>query len=183
MTKVVIVLALSIISTAAVISCKRGGPTQQAGVVTAAASPSVMASGYVIDSARVLDESTRKQLETTLAALHERKKVDFSVITVRSTGNKSAFSYSLELARERKNNRTNADVSGLLLLVAVDDRNWHIQTTRNLEKDLTSELLTNLSTPMTDSFRQNQFGEGIVKYVNAIIAKLEKLELAAAVEN
>jgi uncharacterized membrane protein YgcG len=180
-TKVVIVLALCIISTAAVISCKSGGPTQQAGVVTAAASPSVFeASGYVIDSAKVLDESTRKQLETMLAALHERKKIDFSVVTVRTTGNKSVFNYSLELARERKNNRE-ANVSGLLLLVAVDDRNWHIQITRNLEKDLTNEFLTNLSAPMTDSFRQNQYGEGILKYVNAIIAKLEQMELAANV--
>jgi uncharacterized membrane protein YgcG len=60
------------------------------------------------------------------------------------------------------------------LLVAIDDRNWHIQITRNLEALLTNEILTNLSTPMTDAFRQKQYGEGILKYVNAIIAKLDQ---------
>src|SRR5215213_9721779 len=87
-------------------ACKTSGPTQQAGLTTAAASPGVLETReYVTDSAKVLDESTRKQLETTLAALNERKKIDFSVVTVRSTGNKSAFDYSLDLARERKKSR------------------------------------------------------------------------------
>jgi len=111
--------------------------------------------------------------------LKERKKIDFSVVTVRSTGDKSASDYSLDLARKRKSNSIERNVRGLLLLVAVDDRNWHIQITDNLQKDLTKEILTNLSTPMTDSFKQKQYGEGILKYVNALIAKLDQLELTA----
>jgi uncharacterized membrane protein YgcG len=98
-------------------------------------------------------------------------------VTVRTTGDKSARDFSLGLARERKNNSIEQNVSGLLLLVAVDDRNWHIQITRNLEVSLTNELLTELSVPMTDSFRQNRYGEGILKYVNALIAKLEQIDL------
>ena len=118
-------------------------------------------------------------MEAALAALKERKKIDFSVVTVRSTGDKSASAYSLDLARKRNSNSIERSVSGLLLLVAVDDRNWHIQITDNLQKDLTKEILTNLSTPMTDSFKQKQYGEGILKYVNALIAKLDQLELTA----
>jgi uncharacterized membrane protein YgcG len=179
MKKAAILIAMSII-TAAVISCKSVGPTQQAGLAPSAASPStpVKATGYVTDDAKVLDGSTRKQLETILAALKERKKIDFSVVIVSSTGDKSVRDQSLALARERKNNSIEDNVSGLLLLVAVDDRNWHIQISRNLEARLTPEILTNLSTPMTDSFREKQYGEGIIKYVNAIIAKLELLDAA-----
>jgi len=172
--------AIIILTIVTVVACKTGGPTQQAGLVTAAASPStVQINGYVTDDAKVLDESTRKQLEAALAALKERKKIDFSVVTVRSTGDKSASAYSLDLARKRKSNSIERNVRGLLLLVAVDDRNWHIQITDNLQKDLTKEILTNLSTPMTDSFKQKQYGEGILKYVNALIAKLDQLELTA----
>ena len=141
------------------------------------ASPNILrASDYVTDEAKVIDETTRKQLETRLAALKERKHIDFAVVTVRTTGDKSAFDYSLDLARERKKNSLEQNPSGLLLLIAVDDRNWHIQITNNLEKDLTKDVLTNLSTPMTDSFRQKQYGEGILKYVNAIIAKLDQIQ-------
>ena len=82
------------------------------------------------------------------------------------------------MARERKNNSINQSVSGLLLLVAVDDRKWHIQISRNLEPDLTNELLTRLSEPMADSFLQKRCGEGILKYVNALIAELEQIDLS-----
>lgn len=173
--KAALIIALSII-TAAVVACKSTGPTQQAGVAALPASPgTVQTTEYVTDEAKVLDESTKKLLETTLAALKERKQIDFSVVTVKSTGDKSAFDYSLDLARKRKSNSLENNASGLLLLVAVDDRNWHIQITNSLQKDLTNEILTNLSTPMRDSFRQKQYGEGILKYVNAIIAKLEPI--------
>ena len=162
-------VAIVIIITAAIIACKTG-PTQQ---VAALATPTV----YVTDNAKVIDELTRKQLETTLAALKDRRKIDFSVVTVKSTGDKSVADYSLALARERQKDSIEKNVSGLLLLVAVDDRNWHIQITQNLEPHLTKESLTNMSTPMTDSFRQKQYGEGIRKYVNAIIEKLDQLDI------
>lgn len=127
----------------------------------------------------MIDGPSRQELEDTLAALKKRKKIDFSVVTVASTAKESAYDYSLALARERKSNRNDKTVvAGLLLLVAVDDRNWHIQITRNLEKDLTKEILTTLSDPMTHAFRQKRYGEGVIKYVNAVIAKLEQIDLA-----
>ena len=170
--------AIVIILTTAIIACKSGATQQVSSVVAAAPSPSaVKATGYVTDEANVIDEATRKQLVTALAALKERRKIDFSVVTVKSTGDKSVFDYSLALARERRKDSIEANVSGLLLLVAVDDRQWRLQITRNLEPHLTNEILTNMSTPMTDSFRQKQYGEGIRKYVNAIIEKLDQLDI------
>lgn len=131
---------------------------------------------YVTDSANVIDQSSRNQLEATLTALKQRDKIDFAVVTVGSTGDQSARDYSLALARERSNQIKNENnIAGLLLLVAVEDRNWHIQVTRNLEDELTSDVLTKLSPPMTDSFRQKAYGEGILKYVNAVISKLAEL--------
>jgi len=170
--------ALVIIITAAIIACRSGPSQRVSSVASVVPSPStVKATGYVTDDAKVIDESSRKQLEATLASLKERKKIDFAVVTVNSTGAKSAFDYSLALARERKKDSLEAAPSGLLLLVAVDDRNWHIQISNNLEPHLTKELLTNLSTPMADSFRQKQYAEGIRKYVNAIIEKLDQLDI------
>ena len=128
-----IIIALSVV-TATVISCKKSGPTQQAGLVTTTASPtSLKTIDYIIDEANVIDESSRKQLETTLAAFKARKHIDFAVVTVKTTGEQSVRDQSLALARERKSNSGEENVSGLLLLVAVDDHKWHIQITRNLE--------------------------------------------------
>ena len=127
---------------------------------------------YITDAANVIDHASRNQLETTLAELKRRDGIDFSVVTVASTGSQSAFDYSLALARERKNIKHENNRAALLLLVAVEDRNWHIQITRNLEASLTNEVLTKLSEPMTELFRQKRYGEGIVKYVDRVIAKL-----------
>lgn len=173
--KVSLLIFLCVITS---ISCK-SGPTQQVSSVAAVVpSPStVKTTGYVTDDANVIDEATRKQLVTTFAALKDRRKIDFSVVTVKSTGDKSVFDYSLALARERRKDSIEANVSGLLLLVAVDDRQWRLQITRNLEPHLTNEILTNMSTPMTDSFRQQQYSEGIRKYVNAIVEKLDQLDI------
>lgn len=152
--------------------------TQQAKTVpTTVASPIPKAvSGLVTDSANVIDQSSRSQLEARLTKLKQRDKIDFAVVTVATTGNQSARDYSLVLARERKSQLENeGNTAGLLLLVAVEDRKWHIQVTRNLEDELTNEVLTELSPPMTDSFQQKEYAEGIIKYVNAVVSKLEEL--------
>jgi uncharacterized protein len=154
-----------------------GGTTHQdVTASTVAASPSPQ-TGYITDSANVIDRSSRTQLETTLDAFKLNKKIDFAVVTVGTTGDRSVFDYSLDLARERKTTFPDGrDNGGLLLLVAVNDRKWHVQITRNLEDKLTAETLTSLSRPMADSFKQKRYGEGIIKYVNAIISKLDELD-------
>jgi len=175
MKKKSVLIILCVITT---IACK-SGPTQQvSSVVAAAPSPStVKPVVYVTDKANVIDEATRKQLETTLAALKEHKKIDFSVVTIPSIDDNDIYDYSLGLAQDRKKERDSVEqnVAMLLLLVSVDDRQWHVQITRDLESHLTNEILRSMSIPMTDAFRQKQYGEGIRKYVNAVIAKLDQL--------
>jgi uncharacterized membrane protein YgcG len=184
MKRVAIIITLSIVAVIG-LSCRRGPTQQQAsGLIPTAGRPAALKSiDYITDEAKVIDEAPRKQLQTTLAALKAHKHIDFAVVTVKTTGAQSARDYSLALARERKNNSNEENVSGLLLLVAVDDRSWHIQITNNLEDELTNEVLTNLSTPMTDAFREKRYGEGIVKYVNAVIAELERKLTAESTKN
>ena len=154
-------------------------------VVATVASPTppTAPAGYVTDSANVIDQSSRNRLEATLTALKQRDKIDFSVVTVGSTGNQSARDYSLVLARERADQiKDENNTAGLLLLVAVEDHNWHIQVSRNLEYELTNGVLTKLSPPMTDLFRQKAFGEGIIKYVNAVNSKLGELHSSGKIK-
>src|SRR5215470_4081104 len=141
MKRVVLLITLSIVTVAA-LSCKRA-PAQKP--VELATTKTVE---YVTDEAMVIDEASRKQLETTLAALKARKHMDFAVVTVKTVGDQTPYDYSLFLARERKKNSSEQNVSGLLLLVSVDTRQWHLQISRNLEAALTNELLKSLSPPM-----------------------------------
>ena len=135
MKRVAIIIALSI---ATGVSCKRASTQQASGLVTTTASPAAVKSvDYVTDDAKVIDEASKKQLEATLAAFKARKHIDFAVVTVETTGDQSAYDFSLFLARQRKDSLNENNVSGLLLLVAVDNRKWHLQISRNLEPHLT----------------------------------------------
>ena len=158
-------LLFCIVTAATIVSCK---------TAKTAITSSPKTSHYVTDLAKAIDEPTKKQLETTLATFKERTGIDFAVVITDSTDDQDIYEVSLALAQERRKNSIGPYASGLLLLVAVNDRNWHVQITRNLEAQLTKDVLTNLSVPMTDSFKQNRYGEGVLKYVNALIAKLEQ---------
>lgn len=130
---------------------------------------------YVTDGANVIDANTEARLETRLAQIRAQDDVDFAVVTVNTSGGESIFDHSLRLARERSDLLKNkSGKSGLLLLVATNDRQWRIQITRDLEGKLPNQLLTDLSAPMTDSFKQERYGEGIEKYVEAVAAKLSE---------
>ena len=186
----IVALLIAAVVAAACVRNKSGSQTapegnsanpQHASVAsTVAASPSPsLRIGYVTDSANVMDQSSRNQLETTLAEFRQREKIDFSVVTVGSTGGQSARDYSLELARQRKSSMPEGHANrGILLLIAVNDHHWHIQVTRNLESTLTNEVLTALSQPMRDSFMQKRYGEGIIKYVDAVMGKLAELNVS-----
>ena len=183
MKRVALIITLSIVAVVGP-SCKPR-PTQQASsLVPTTASPAALkAIEYVTDDAKVIDDASRKQLETTLAAFKAQKHIDFAVVTVTTLDDQTAYDVSLYLARQRKDSLNENNVSGLLLLVAVDSREWHLQITRNLEAHLTKEILTNLSTPMTDSFREKRYGEGIIKYVNAVIAELDPKFIVESTKN
>lgn len=189
----IVALLLTVVVAAACVSRNKSGsqtvsesntanPQQASPASTVAPTPSPTAKpqiGYVTDSANIMDQSSRHQLETTLAAFRQREKIDFAVVTVGSTGSQSVRDYSLALARDRKSNIRDEHANrGILLLVAVNDHHWHIQVTRNLESTLTNEVLVTLSKPMRDSFIQKRYGEGIIKYVDAIISKLAELNVS-----
>jgi uncharacterized membrane protein YgcG len=62
-----------------------------------------------------------------------------------------------------------------LLTLAIKDRDWRIQISRSLEKDLPDEVCKALGDQSRDLYRQAKYGEGITKYVKAIIERLEGL--------
>lgn len=163
MKKVAIIALLLVVNAA----CWRTSKT----IVTPASL--AVAVPYVTDQANVIDEDTRTQLRQRLAQFRAQQDMDFAVVTISTLNGQSVSDNSLKLARDRGALIGNQNSKGnLFLLVVVDDRKWHIQISRNLEAKLTNEILTEMSAPMTESFKEKRYGEGITKYVDAIITKL-----------
>lgn len=135
-------------------------------------SPLPESEGFVSDFANILDQQTEGQLERTLTEFKTQAKIDFVVVTVNTTGSQPIFDYSLAVARGWGVGAKNPDKAGLLMLIAVDDRKWHVQISRALERVLSNEEVAQLGSLMNAPFREQRYSDGVVKSVEAFIKTL-----------
>src|SRR5229473_3119040 len=129
---------------------------------------------YVVDSAGVIDSTTNQRMEKILRALKESGDIEFAVVTVKTTGDQDIFDYSLSLARGWGIGSSEGERNGLLLLVAVDDRKYHIQVSRHLEGDLPDGLVGEVGRRMRDPFRKSDYSNGLMTAVQTIVSTLEE---------
>lgn len=123
----------------------------------------------VNDFAFVLNAGEKEELDVKLRDFNNRARVEFAVTTVSSTGNEPIFDYSLGMAREWALGKAHSDQAGMLMVVAIDDRKWHIQISRAMEKILSNEDVGRLGELMNADFKEQKYGAGIMKSVDAFI--------------
>lgn len=79
------------------------------------------------DQAGILTEEEEKKLNDTLDTVSEKQECDVAVVTVNSLEGKTAQEYADDFY-EMNGYGYGEDKSGILLLVAMDDREWHMST-------------------------------------------------------
>lgn len=135
-----------------------------------AQSPLPPPTGYVNDYAKVIDSATTQQLETTLTNLDKQQQIQFSVVTVDTTGGREIFDYSLAVARGWGIGSKDAHKPSLLLLVAIKDRKYFTQVSRHLEGDLPDGLVGQIQRErLVPAFKAGDYGRGLADTVNAYI--------------
>src|SRR2546421_1889749 len=135
-----------------------------------AQSPLPPPTGYVNDYAKVIDGATKRQLETTLTNLDQQQQIQFSVVTVDTTGGRDIFDYSLAVARGWGIGSKDAQKPSLLLLVAIKDRKYFTQVSRHLEGDLPDGLVGQIQRErLVPAFKAGEYGRGLADTVNAYI--------------
>lgn len=133
--------------------------------------------GFVNDYANVFDSNSKQRLESLLVKLREKANIEFAVVTVDTTNGQPIFDYSLALAREwGVGPKDSSKGGGLLLLLAIKDRQWRLQVSRSLEKDLPDDVCKELGDKSLEMYQQGRYVEGIEKYVNALINRLENVK-------
>jgi uncharacterized protein len=134
-------------------------------------SPLPKPEGYVNDYANVIDPATRTKMEETLTRLDQQQKIEFSVVTVPTTGDRDIFDYSLAVMRGWGIGST--DKPGLLLLVAVNDRKYFTQVSRHLEGDLPDGLVGQIQREtLVPAFKSNNYSQGLMNAVQTFITTL-----------
>ena len=139
----------------------------------AAQSPLPQPTGYVNDYAGVVDSATKERLETTLGNLDRQQQIQFSVVTVDTTGGQDIFDYSLAVARGWGIGAKDVQKPSLLLLVAIKDRKYFTQVSRHLEGDLPDGLVGQIQREqLVPAFRAGNYGQGLANAVNVYITTI-----------
>ena len=127
------------------------------------------------DYAGVVDRATKDRLETTLGNLDRQQQIQFSVVTVDTTGGQEIFDYSLAVARGWGIGSKDATKPSLLLLVAIKDRKYFTQVSRHLEGDLPDGLVGQIQREdLVPAFKAGQYGQGLADTVDTYIATVAK---------
>jgi uncharacterized protein len=133
----------------------------------------------VVDEADALSETTEQALNAALESFQQRTGHQLAVAVIETTGDDSLEEYSIDLAREWGVGDEDDD-DGVLLLIAVDDRELRIEVGRGLEGDLTdSQAGRIIREQITPRFRSGDYDGGVTAGVDAIRAQLGDTEAVA----
>jgi len=138
-------------------------------------SPLPPSTGFVNDFAGVLDTATKQQIEAKLKNLKEttNPQVEIAVAIVKTTGDRPIFDYSIAVARGWKIGSKLDDNPSALLLVAVDDRKYFTQVSRNLEDELPDALAGSLQRQfLVPEFKKGNYGKGISDTIDSYITAI-----------
>lgn len=83
---------------------------------------------YVVDNADLLSDSEETQLEQSLSSKSRELGFDIVVVTEESTGDKSAEAYADDFY-DYNGYGQGDDNDGCILLISMENRDWHISTT------------------------------------------------------
>ncbi|MBK8464692.1 MAG: TPM domain-containing protein [Chloracidobacterium sp.] len=146
-------------------------------------SPLPPSTGFVNDYTGVIDAATKQQLETKLKNLKEttNPSVEIAVAVVKTTGERDTFDYSLAVARGWKIGSKDDDNPSALLFVAIDDRKYYTQVSKDLEDELPDGLVGSLQRQnLVPEFRKGNYGKGISDTVDAYITTIRNKGNAGA---
>lgn len=112
----------------------------------------------------------KERLETTLGNLDRQRQIQFSVVTVDTTGGQDIFDYSIAVARGWGLGSKDTQKPSLLLVIAIKDRKAFTQVSRHLEGDLPDGLVGQIQREqLVPAFKAEQYGQGIADTVDTYI--------------
>lgn len=140
-------------------------------------SPLPAPTGMVNDYANIIDDSVQAQIEQKLRDFKERTNpsVEIAVVTVQTTGDRPIFDYSLAIARGWKIGSKDDDNPSALLLIAVNDRKYFTQISKDLEDELTDGIAGQLQRQyLVPAFKAGNYTKGINDTIDAYIKTIEE---------
>jgi uncharacterized protein len=138
-------------------------------------SPLPPPTGPVNDYAGVIDEATKQRLNQRLTEFQRKTGNELAVAVVKTTGDHDIFDYSLAVARGWGVGSKGDDNPSALLLIAIDDRKYFTQVSRDLEDELPDGLVGSLQRQyLVPEFKKGDYAKGISDTTEAYISTIEQ---------
>lgn len=126
----------------------------------------------VVDQANILNPQEKQRLEAQLRSIYQQGLAQAAVIIVPTTNGMPIFDYALQVAEKWELGNKDID-DGLLMVVAVNDRDMYILTGYGLEGVLPDAAVNCIiREDITPLFKQNDYGAGILAGVGALKTRL-----------
>ncbi|MFT5097677.1 MAG: hypothetical protein ACI9JO_001710, partial [Psychrobacter okhotskensis] len=126
----------------------------------------------VVDQANILNPQEKQRLEAQLRSIYQQGLAQAAVVIVPTTNGVPIFDYALQVAEKWELGNKDID-DGLLMVVAVNDRDMYILTGYGLEGVLPDAAVNRIiREDITPLFKQNDYGAGILAGVGALEARL-----------
>ncbi|MDE0490729.1 TPM domain-containing protein, partial [Psychrobacter sp. A3] len=126
----------------------------------------------VVDQANILNPQEKQRLEAQLKSIYQQGLAQAAVVIVPTTNGLPIFDYALQVAEKWQLGDQDID-DGLLMVVAVNDRNMYILTGYGLEGVLPDAAVNRIiREDITPLFKQNNYGAGILAGVDALKTRL-----------
>jgi len=116
--------------------------------------------GYVTDLAGVIPSATRQRLETLCTELQQKTGAQMAIVTVRSLDHQPVEDYAVDLFKHLGVG-AKKDATGVLLLVAPNDRKYRIEVGYGLEPVINDARAGDAGRAMVPFLRQNDYGSAI----------------------
>lgn len=132
--------------------------------------------GFVNDYAGVIDATTKQQLEQKIKNFRDTTNppVELAVAIVKTTGDRPIFEYSLAVARGWKIGSKQDDNPSALLFIAIDDRKYFTQVSKDLEDELPDGLVGQLQRQyLVPAFKQGNYSKGVADTIDAYIKTIQ----------
>lgn len=139
-------------------------------------SPLPPPTGFINDYVGVIEPATKQRLEQRLQNLRDttNPSVEIAVAVVNTTGERPIFDYSLAVARGWGIGAKTDDNPSALLFIAVEDRKYFTQVSKDLEDELPDGLVGQLQRQnLVPAFRQQNYGKGIEDTIESYIRTIQ----------
>lgn len=124
--------------------------------------------GFVTDKADILNPIQERALTQKIESIEKATTAEISILTVPSTEGMDISQYAVEVAQEWGVGKEDTD-NGVMIVVAVDDRQWFIATGYGVEgilPDLRTKHIAERHFP--DNFRAGDYATGLEAAIDDI---------------